>query len=82
MEYFASGTPVLMYKLQGIPEEYYSYCYTIEGSSVDEFKECMRNVLSIEEQERTALGNKARVFILTEKTSCLQVKRILKFLQN
>ena len=82
MEYFASGTPVLMYKLQGIPEEYYSYCYRIEGSSVDEFKECLRNVLSIEEPERTALGNKARVFILTEKTSCLQVKRILKFLQN
>ena len=82
MEYFASGTPVLMYKLQGIPEEYYSYCYKIEGSSVDEFKECLRNILSIEEQERTALGNKARVFILTEKTSCLQVKRILKFLQN
>lgn len=82
MEYFASGTPVLMYKLQGIPEEYYSYCYTIEGASVDEFKECLRNVLSIEEQERTALGNKAREFILTEKTSCLQVKRILKFLQN
>lgn len=82
MEYFASGTPVLMYKLQGIPEEYYSYCYTIEGSSVDEFKESLRNVLSIEEQERTALGNKAKEFILTEKTSCLQVKRILKFLQN
>lgn len=82
MEYFASGTPVLMYKLQGIPEEYYSYCYTIEGTSVDEFKECLRNVLSIEEQERTALGNKAKEFIITEKTSCLQVKRILKFLQN
>ena len=82
MEYFASGTPVLMYKLQGIPEEYYSYCYVIDGFSVDEFKECLRNVLSIEEQERTALGNKARVFILTEKTSCLQVKRILNFLQN
>lgn len=82
MEYFASGTPVLMYRLQGIPEEYYSYCYTIKGFSVDEFKESLINVLSIDEQERLALGKKAKEFILTEKTANLQVKRILKFLQN
>lgn len=82
MEYFASGTPVLMYRLQGIPNEYYSYCYTIEGSSVDEFKECLNNVLSIEVQERNTLGNKAKEFILSEKTSCLQVKKILEFLHN
>lgn len=82
MEYFASGTPVLMYKLQGIPNEYYSYCYTIEGSSVEEFKECLKYVLSIGVQERNLLGNRAKEFILSKKTSSLQVKKILEFLHN
>lgn len=82
MEYFASGTPVLMYKLQGIPDEYYSYCYTVEGSSVEEFKECLKNVFSIAEYERNILGSRAKDFILREKTSHLQVKKILEFLHN
>lgn len=82
MEYFASGTPVLMYKLQGIPNEYYSYCYTIEGTSIEEFTESLENVISIRAQERNALGYKAKNFILSEKTSYLQVKKILKFLHN
>lgn len=82
MEYFASGTPVLMYRLQGIPNEYYSYCYTIEGTSVEEFKECLKNVISIRAQDRNSLGYKAKKFILSEKTSYLQVKKILEFLHN
>lgn len=81
MEYFASGTPVLMYRLQGIPEEYYSCCYTIEDTSVEELKNCMGEILDIGDQERNALGKKAKDFILNNKTSKLQVSKILDFLR-
>ena len=33
IEYLASGTPVLLYKLAGIPDEYYEYCFTVEDNS-------------------------------------------------
>ena len=33
MEYLSSGTPMIGYKLDGIPSEYYDYFYTIDDSS-------------------------------------------------
>lgn len=82
MEYFTSGTPVLMYKLQGIPEEYYSYCYTIAGISVEEFKDSLERVLSISAEQSKALGARAKDFILKNKNSQMQVNRIMEFLSK
>ena len=38
MEYLLSGSKVLMYKLEGIPQEYYKYIYEIKDSSVGGLK--------------------------------------------
>lgn len=80
MEYFASGTPVLMYNLQGIPNEYYSYCYTIHGTTINDFRDSLEKVLSISENEREEIGSKARQFIMRNKTSKIQVDKIIQFL--
>ena len=80
IEYFASATPVMMYKLQGIPDDYYSYCYTLEGTSIDELKESLEKILLIDETLRNGLGNKAKEFVTREKNSKKQVERIMEFL--
>ena len=80
MEYFASGTPVLMYRLQGIPDEYYNYCYTICGTTVEEFTESLKDTLDRIEDDDLTLGLKAKCFIFNNKTSKLQVRRIIDFI--
>ena len=43
MEYLLSGSKVLMYKLAGVPQEYYDYIYTIEGNEIDDLKNAIVN---------------------------------------
>ncbi len=43
MEYLLSGSKVLMYKLAGVPQEYYDYIYTIDGNEIDDLKNAIVN---------------------------------------
>src|SRR5690606_24382556 len=47
MEYLALGTPVLMYKLPGIPNEYFNYCYTIDDYSHEALANKINEILSL-----------------------------------
>lgn len=82
MEYYASGTPVLMYKLLGIPEEYYQYCYCLEDISVEYFAKRMIEVCNFHESILKQKGIDAKEFILKNKNSKKQVSRILNFLHD
>lgn len=81
MEYFASGTPVLMYKLPGIPNDYYNYCYYIEEQSVDALTHKLEEVLKKNEKELMEMGKRAREFIFQHKLAKEQCARILKFIE-
>lgn len=81
MEYMVSGTPMLGYPLEGIPEEYYDYFYLINGIGIDALANAMRNILSL---PQTVLDNKAFEaynFIVNNKTAKSQVKKILEFIK-
>lgn len=78
IEYFASSIPVLMYKLEGIPNEYYNYCYTPQDESIDELKKCIINICSQKEETLLLMGEKARRFILENKNSIVQTKILLE----
>lgn len=80
MEYFASGTPVLMYKLPGIPDEYYEYCYTLDDLSVSALANRITEIINKSDFELQKMGGKAKEFILANKTSKIQVKRIIEFI--
>lgn len=41
MEYLLSGSKVVMYRLSGVPEEYYDYVYTIIGESAESIKKAI-----------------------------------------
>ncbi|WP_404985285.1 glycosyltransferase [Chryseobacterium sp. M5] len=82
MEYFASGTPVLMYKLEGIPTEYFDYCYTLELSDKDNLS---TKIISIKEKsiiERNKLGLMAQEFIFNNKTEDKQVKKLFDYIKS
>jgi glycosyltransferase involved in cell wall biosynthesis len=76
MEYLASGTPCIIYGLEGIPEEYFHYCFVINNENRDGLKEMIVNVCEKDPAELEALGKKAYEFILKNKNPISQVKKI------
>lgn len=82
MEYFASGTPVLMYKLPGIPLEYFKYCYTLNNFSQDALADKITEILSLPLEERKRMGAEASEFILEQKNSKIQVGKIIELMNK
>jgi glycosyltransferase involved in cell wall biosynthesis len=81
MEYLASGTPTLLYKLSGIPEEYYNYCFSLnEDDGVDILANTINNILCKDKSNLDEIAYKARQFILNEKSHDVQGKRIVEFI--
>lgn len=80
MEYMSSGTPVLMYRLDGIPDYYYKYCYV-----VDEFgglAEAITAVSSLLKYGSNNLSLQAKMFISNEKNPKVMVSSLLKFINE
>lgn len=82
MEYFASGTPTLMYKIDGVPEEYFQYCYTIEGNTIEDISAAMFSTCELDKSILQDKGKSARAFILNNKSSEMQCKKVLDMLRS
>lgn len=78
-EYMATGTPVLSFKLGGIPEEYYQYLYVIEKEDDTVFKKTLENLLKQNYEMILNRGTQASEFIKKEKTSIMQCNKIWEF---
>ena len=81
MEYLASGTPALLTRLPGIPEEYFQYTYVIENESVDGMASALIEVLRLSEKELMEQGNKAKEYVLRQKSNEKQAKKIIDWLE-
>ena len=82
MEYLASGTPTLLYRLPGIPEEYFDYCFVVEGLGVEALRVKMEKVLSLSREELHMIGKRARNFVLEQKNPIQQCKKIFQLMQK
>ena len=82
MEYLASGTPTIMNKLQGIPDEYFKYCYIAENNYVSGLKNKIVEVASLTAAEREQFGQKARNFILQNKNAKVQTQKIIDLINR
>ena len=84
IEYLASGTPTLIYELEGIPQEYYQYCYHLseEANSVGDLKEMILSIYKTPHEERKALAKKAQEFIFTQKNAPAQCKKVIQMIDN
>lgn len=79
IEYMLSGTPLLTTRLEGIPNEYYGYVYSLNTQNSDEISAYIDQLLS----DTEGLGKKgaaARNFVLENKNEKCQTNKILKFL--
>lgn len=80
MEYMVSGTPVVTTKLPGMPIEYYNFVYLFEDESIIGMARTLEAILRKSNVELISFGEKAKEFVLTEKSNVSQGKRILSFI--
>lgn len=79
MEYMASGTPVCTTKLSGMPPEYYPYVYFFDDESEEGMLARLQDIFGKSEEAHHEFGQKAKMFVLTEKTNVKQAKKLLDF---
>lgn len=81
MEYMASGKPVVMYKLDGIPDEYDEYLNYI-NTDMDDISGLKNAVLNVIDNYDYALkkAESAQKFVLENKNGKAQAKKILKLI--
>lgn len=79
LEYMLSGTPMLGYKLAGIPEEYYDNMFVIQDSE-NGMEKALRMAMDLPETERIKMGEKAKHFVVKEKNPEKQCKKILELI--
>ena len=82
MEYLASGTPVLMYKLSTLPEEYFPYLFFINPNEKNALKEAVLRIMDIGPNARRSYGLKAQEFILKTKNQDVQAKALFDFISK
>jgi len=78
IEYFSSGTPVLMAKLPGIPEDYYQYCLTFDDHHPEGLQKSLRQALNMDNNSLSDLGLNARKFVLENKNNYIQAKKVIE----
>lgn len=79
-EYMASGTPVLMTKLPGLPEEYYPFLFFFDEETVSGFRDGIKKVLSLSNKELSRKGLEAQKFLKNQKEATAQVYRVMSFI--
>lgn len=77
MEYILAGKTVIINRLPGIPKEYYKFVYTPNDESSAALAECINSVLCLEKKERVYKAMSGREFIIRNKNSIVQTRRIL-----
>ncbi|MBQ4569530.1 MAG: glycosyltransferase [Ruminococcus sp.] len=82
IEYMASGTPLLTTKLEGIPQEYSDYVFTVRDNDAVLLKEALNKALSLSDAELKSKGKAAQKFVYEHKNAKSQVGRIIKFLEK
>lgn len=82
MEYMVSGTPCLIHKLPGIPDDYYNYTYTFSGESIESIRETLEEVCNLDPLTLHKMGEFARDFILKNKNPRVQVKKLVDMLNS
>lgn len=77
MEYLASGRPVVMHWLPGIPDEYRQYLTVPPTGGAMGLADAMRSLASMENSELKTIGARNREFVLSEKSPGAQVKKLV-----
>ena len=82
IEYMASGTPLLTTKLPGMPKEYYPYVFLIEEETTEGYSKALSEALSKTDEDLFEWGAKAKGFVLDNKNSCEQARRVIELIKR
>lgn len=82
IEYFASGVPTLMYKLDGIPTEYYEHCFYLEKEDHNSLVEKLIEINHLSMEEMKLKGRNAKNFVTLHKNSKVQCNKILALIES
>ena len=82
MEYLASGTPTVMHRLEGIPEEYFKFCFSPVEQNVHSLKEKIIEISNLTPLERENFGKQAQEFIFNNKNPKIQTEKIIEMLKK
>lgn len=82
IEYMSTGTPTVLTRLAGIPEEYFQYVYVLEEETEQGVADIINMILNKSEVERKMFGKLAKEYVLINKNERVQAKRILDFICN
>lgn len=82
IEYFLSGTPTFMYKLGGIPDEYYSYCFSTDDESISTLAKNLDEICKIDTEQLEKIGIDARKFVMENKNCKKQVSKIINLIKE
>lgn len=82
MEYLASGTPTLIHKLPGIPDEYYQYCFLISENNIESLSDSIDKILDMDLNSLRIKGEEAKKFILSQKNPYIQTQKIMDLIEK
>lgn len=78
-EYMLSGTPVLMFKLPGIPDEYDNYLNYPKNETGEALALEIERLLELGTETLTEKGYIAKQFIIENKNNTIQADRFIEF---
>lgn len=82
MEYMVSGTPILTTRLPGMPREYEPYVYILDQEDCQGMAQKLCEILGQSREELFDFGQKAKTFVLENKSNIKQAERICKLLSE
>jgi glycosyltransferase involved in cell wall biosynthesis len=82
MEYLASGTPTIMYRLDCLSKEYCKYIHFIPELTIQSLQETIIKICSQTEEERNKFGQAAKRFIAEHRNCDVQAAKIASLICN
>lgn len=82
IEYMLSGRPVIMNKLEGIPEEYNEYLNWFDSEDPESMAKSIIRLCNHDKQKLDIMGERAKDFILDNKNETVQAKKMLKMINK
>ena len=76
MEYLVSGTPMIGYKLEGIPSDYYKYFYIPRDESIEALADLITETLLLPQKVLDQRALESWEFIIQKKTAQQQISKM------
>lgn len=75
-EYMKTGNPVISFKIDGIPQEYFKYMLTVENENIDTLTKMMQSAMNMKRESLMEFGCAAKKFVLESKNNINQAQII------